>query len=54
MSNVRKSLELREKRAEIWEKAKNFLNEHADEKGMMSAEDTRTHGKGSHRHGYCH
>ena len=41
MSNVRKSLELREKRAEIWEKAKNFLNEHADEKGMMSAEDTQ-------------
>ena len=41
MSNVRKSLELREKRAEIWEKAKNFLDTHADENGMMSAEDTQ-------------
>ena len=40
MSNVSKSLEMRQKRAEIWDRAKNFLNEHTDENGMMSAEDT--------------
>ncbi len=32
--------ELRLKRGEIWDKAKAFLDEHQDENGMLSAEDT--------------
>ena len=35
-----KTAELRQKRGDLWDKAKAFLNEHADENGMMSAEDT--------------
>ena len=35
-----KIAEMRQKRGELWDKAKAFLNEHADENGMMSAEDT--------------
>ena len=35
-----KTAELRQKRGELWDKAKAFLNEHADENGMMNAEDT--------------
>ena len=35
-----KSAELRQKRSDLWDKAKAFLNEHADENGMMNAEDT--------------
>ena len=31
--------ELRENRAKAWEKAKNFLDSHRDENGMLSAED---------------
>lgn len=31
---------MREKRGEIWDKAKAFLTEHTDENGMMNAEDT--------------
>ena len=34
--------EMRAKRGEIWDKAKKFLDEHQDEKGLMSAEDTAT------------
>ncbi len=37
MSNV---IEMRRKRGEIWDRAKTFLNEHQDENGMLSAEDT--------------
>ena len=37
-----KTAELRQKRGELWDKAKAFLNEHADENGMMTAEDTAT------------
>ena len=32
-------LEMREKRGQIWDKAKAFLKEHEDENGMLSAED---------------
>ena len=32
-------LEMREKRGQIWDKAKAFLKEHQDENGMLSAED---------------
>ena len=35
--------EMRAKRGEIWDKAKKFLDEHQDEKGLMSAEDTATY-----------
>ena len=35
-----KILEMRQKRAEIWDKAKAFLDEHQNENGVMSAEDT--------------
>ena len=38
-----KIAEMRQKRGELWDKAKAFLNEHADENGMMSAEDTATY-----------
>ena len=38
-----KTAELRQKRGELWDKAKAFLNEHADANGMMSAEDTATY-----------
>ena len=33
--------ELREMRANAWENAKNFLDTHSDEKGMLSAADRR-------------
>ena len=36
-----KILEMRQKRAEIWDRAKAFLNEHTNENGVMSAEDTQ-------------
>ena len=35
-----KILEMRQKRSEIWDKAKAFLDEHEGENGVMSAEDT--------------
>ena len=35
-----KILEMRQKRAELWDKAKAFLEEHQNENGVMSAEDT--------------
>ncbi len=38
-----KILELREKRANLWEKAKNFLETHRREDGTVSAEDTATY-----------
>ena len=38
-----KTAELRQKRGELWDKAKAFLNEHADENGMMNVEDTATY-----------
>jgi len=38
-----KIAEMRQKRGELWDKAKAFLNEHTDENGMMSAEDTATY-----------
>lgn len=38
-----KIAEMRQKRGELWDKAKAFLNEHADENGMMNAEDTATY-----------
>ena len=34
-----KILEMRQKRAEVWDKAKAFLDEHTNESGVMSAED---------------
>ena len=36
---MNKIAEMRQKRGELWDKAKAFLNEHTDENGMMSAED---------------
>ncbi len=38
-----KIAEMRRKRGELWDKAKDFLNERADENGMMNAEDTATY-----------
>ena len=35
-----KILEMRQKRAEIWDRAKAFLDEHQGENGVMNAEDT--------------
>ena len=35
--------ELRNERAKVWEKAKEFLNSHENEKGILSAEDTTTY-----------
>ena len=37
--------ELRENRAKAWEKAKNFLDSHRDENGMLSAEDVAAYEK---------
>ena len=37
--------ELFEKRARAWENAKDFLNTHQDENGLMSAEDSATYDK---------
>jgi len=37
--------ELREMRARAWEQAKNFLDEHRDNHGMLSAEDVATYEK---------
>ena len=37
-----KIAEMRQKRGDLWDKAKAFLNEHADANGMMSAEDYAT------------
>ena len=36
-----KILEMRQKRAEVWDKAKAFLDEHTNENGVMSAEDSQ-------------
>ena len=38
-----KIAEMRRKRGELWDKAKDFLNDRADENGMMNAEDTATY-----------
>ena len=38
-----KVIELRANRAKTWEQAKKFLDEHRDEKGLLSAEDTQTY-----------
>lgn len=35
-----KVMEMRQKRSDIWDKAKDFLDTHTDENGIMSAEDT--------------
>lgn len=40
---MNKILEMRSHRAELWDKAKDFLNTHQDEHGMLSAEDTATY-----------
>ena len=34
--------ELRTKRAKVWEQAKDFLDSHRGERGILSAEDTET------------
>ena len=51
-----KILEMRQKRAELWDKAKAFLDEHQNENGVMSAEDTEEYERMEHRRGwlYCH
>ncbi|MDW7685210.1 MAG: phage major capsid protein, partial [Bacillota bacterium] len=38
-----KILELREKRAKLWESAKAFLDSKRDESGLLSAEDTQSY-----------
>ena len=38
---MNKILELRQKRAEAWDKARAFLDEHTNENGVMSAEDSQ-------------
>ena len=40
-----KIIELREKRAKVWEQAKAFLDEKRGENGLLSAEDTATYEK---------
>lgn len=40
-----KIIELREKRAKVWEQAKAFLDEKRGEDGLLSAEDTKTYEK---------
>ena len=42
---MNKILEMREKRAKLWEEAKNFLDTHTDEDGKLSAEDAATYEK---------
>ena len=42
---MNKVLELRQKRADIWDKAKAFLSERQNESGMLSPEDTATYEK---------
>ena len=34
-------LEMRQKRAEVWDKARAFLDEHTNESGVMTAEDSQ-------------
>ena len=36
-------LDLRQKRGEVWDQAKAFLDSHQDENGVMNAEDTQTY-----------
>ena len=36
-----KILEMRQKRAEVWDKARAFLDERTNESGVMSAEDSQ-------------
>ena len=36
-------IEMRKKRSETWEKAKNFLDTHRNASGILSAEDTATY-----------
>ena len=38
-----KILELRAKRAALWQKAKDFLDSHTDEDGRLTAEDAATY-----------
>ena len=38
-----KILELRQKRSDVWDKAKAFLDERSGENGLMSGEDTATY-----------
>lgn len=40
---MNKALELREKRAKLWESTKAFLDSRRNEKGLLSAEDTQTY-----------
>ncbi len=40
---MNKILEMRAHRAELWDRAKAFLNEHQDEHGMLNADDTATY-----------
>jgi HK97 family phage major capsid protein len=40
---MNKILELREKRAKLWESAKAFLDARRDDKGLVSVEDTATY-----------
>jgi hypothetical protein len=42
---MNKIQELRNKRLETWEKAKTFLEDKRDEKGIVSAEDTAAYEK---------
>lgn len=42
---MNKILALREKRANLWNEAKAFLDNHRGEDGMISAEDTATYEK---------
>ena len=37
--------ELIEKRAKVWETAKNFVDTHENENGVLSAEDTATYNR---------
>lgn len=36
-------IEMRKRRGEIWEQAKNFLDTHRNDSGILSAEDTATY-----------
>ncbi len=42
---MNKILDMRQKRADLWETAKAFLDAHTDTDGMLTAEDSATYDK---------
>jgi len=48
---MNKILDLREKRAKLWDSTKAFLDSRRNENGLLSAEDTATYEKNGSRCG---